>query len=98
MTKESHVAKPKVSGEAYLNPRKKVGGDDYLLENYIICHKAQETLFLSTLSHGEVRSREKILQGEVGPTSPDPQGNAYSNVPLILRVIARQLGVTSHQH
>lgn len=60
-----------------------------MLENYIICHKAQEPLFLSTLSHGEVRSRVKILQGEVESTSPDPQGNAYSNVSLNLRVLAR---------
>lgn len=28
------------------------------------------------------------------PMSLDPQGNAFSSMPLILRVIARQLGVT----
>lgn len=26
--------------------------------------------------------------------SPDPQGNAFPNMPLILRIIARQLGIT----
>lgn len=37
---------------------------------------------------------EKRIAGEVKPMFPDPQGNVFSNRPLILRVIARQLGVT----
>lgn len=39
----------------------------------------------------EIRTREKILRGEL---EPEPQSNALSTVPLTLRVIARQQGVT----
>ena len=68
LVKASHLAKPSVNGAGkYTLPQGGMCGSDYLLENDLIDHKAQETLLSKPPCHlaSESRPRE-VIAGRIG--------------------------------